>query len=701
MQTSIEWLNKYLSPANVTADEADEALTGAGFPIEARDDHQDDVVLDVELTSNRGDCLCHVGLAREVAAKTGRRLVAPAPKASASGPDVKSITSVQNTVGGLCPRFTARVIRNVKVGPSPAWLVKALERIGQRTINNIVDASNFVLHELGHPSHAFDLDTLAEKRLVVRYAKKGERLIALDAKEHKLIESDLVVADANRAVSLAGVIGGLDTGVTNDTKDVLIEVATWEPLTIRATARRLAITTDAGYRFERKVDPRDIQWASDRLCELILDLAGGELCTGMIDELGAATPAPITVNLRPERCNQIVGIDIPTDRMASLLTTVGFKVERQNDALRCTVPHHRPDVTREIDLIEEVARLHGYDAIHVADTVETHLNLKHPAEWARREEATARIGAVLTGQGFYETVTFSFLDKPQAEMFTPKGVRLLKVDEERRKATPYLRPSIIPSLLSCRRANQDARLERAEGIRLFEIASVFGEQDDGKAFARKTIEHRNLEMYADAPVGGGGKLHERLQEAVRRVRGAIEETVSALGGQGNEVSIEPTNENFMPALEGETVGIIRINNKHAGYITTLSKSTISVWGLDQPGAAAVVNLQTLIDLYPPTVTVRELPRFPSIERDLSLVVDESITWKRIADEITELNLNLFDGLRFIGVYRGKQAGAGKKSVTLRIRFRDDERTLRHEEVDAPVDRAVKHLAAALGAELRA
>lgn len=699
MQTSIHWLNKYLNPGDATPDEVDEALTGAGFPIESRDDQSDDVVLDVELTSNRGDCLCHVGLAREVAAKTGRTLQAPRSTPEATGPNVGTITSVQNTVGALCPRFTARVIRNVSVGPSPAWLVSALERIGQRTINNIVDASNFVLHELGHPSHAFDLDALGEKRLVVRHAREGERLIALDAKEHKLIERDLVVADARRAVSLAGVIGGLDTGVTEKTKNVLVEVATWEPLTIRATARRLGISTDAGYRFERRVDPRDLEWASDRLCELILDLAGGELCTGMIDELGSPIGASEPIELRASRCNRIIGIDIPVRRMSDLLSAVGFAIEVRADVLVCVPPNHRPDVTREIDLIEEVARLHGYENIRVADTVETHLDLKHPPEWARREQATARIGQVLTGQGFYETVTFSFIEKSQAELFTPRSVRLLKVDEERRKATPYLRPSAIPSLLSCRRANQDARLERAEGVRLFEIASAFGEEDDGKALARKTMEMRNLDLYADAPASG--KLHERLQEGVRRVRGAIEEIASALGGQGVRIDIEPSDEVFMPALEGETFGRVMINGVAAGFITTLSMKSISAWGLDQPGAAATVHLQTLIDLYPPTVAVRELPRFPAIERDLSLVVDEGVAWRRIEREILGLALEHFDGLRFIGVYRGKQAGTGKKSVTLRARFRDEQRTLRNEEVDPAVERVVKHLGSVLGAELRA
>ncbi len=706
MLTSIAWLNKYLNPADAKADEVDAALTGAGFPIESRDDRADDVVLDVELTSNRGDCLCHVGLAREVAAKTGRALVLPRPAVRATGQDVSKVARVENRVGALCPRFTARVIRGVKVGPSPRWLVESLERIGQRTINNVVDVSNFVLHELGHPSHAFDLDTLADRRLIVRHAHGGERLIALDGKEHTLVERDLVVADAKRAVSLAGVIGGLDTGVTERTVNVLLEAATWDPLTIRATARRLGITTDAGYRFERRVDPRDLKWASDRCCELILDVAGGELCNGVIDELGGGTsPGATVVEMRASRCAQIMGIEVPVERMAQLLGAVGFKVDVRKGAgagagavLHCIVPNHRPDVTREIDLIEEVARLHGFDAIRVAEKVETHLGLRHPPEWERRERATARIGQVFTGLGFYETVTFSFLEKRQAEMFRPKGVRLLKVDEERRKATPYLRPSVIPSLLSCRRANQDARLERPDGVRLFEIASSFGEADDGEAYGRKTIEIRNLELYADAPAAG--KLHERLQEAARRVRGAIEEVVDALGGQGGRVEVIPGGEPFMEALEGESFGAVKINGAHAGYIATLGGKVIEAWGLEQPGAAAVVNLNMLIELYPPKVTVRELPRFPSIERDLSLVVDEGVAWDRIAREIAGLSLEHFDGLRFVGVYRGKQTGAGKKSVTLRIRFRDDQRTLRHEEVDAPVNRAVQHLGAAVGAELR-
>ncbi|MBN8644759.1 MAG: phenylalanine--tRNA ligase subunit beta, partial [Planctomycetes bacterium] len=514
MLTSVRWLNSLLEPGTLTPDEAEARLTAHSFPIESRADAPGgDCVLDVEVTSNRGDCLCHLGLARELAASTGRRLKVPAP-----GPalrhgttEVDSITSVLNHVTDVCPRFTARVIRGVKIGPSPAWLVQALEAVGQRSINNVVDVSNYVLHELGHPSHTFDLNTLSGKRLVVRYAKEGEAFTALDKKAYTLKATDLVVADADRAVSLAGVIGGLETGVTERTTDVLLELATWDPATIRRAARRLGIRTDASHRFERTVSAGDLEWASARCAELILQVAGGEICDGMID--AGAAPSRGVVSLRPARITHVLGKEIDPAEVRRLLDTIGIEVSGSSP-LSCTIPHHRPDLTREIDLIEEIARLHGLDNFAIADALSVRLDLNQPRAWEHREKATDVLAAALTGLGYFETVTFSFSPREHAELFVPAGLRLLKVDEARRPGTPYLRPSIVPSLLTCRRANQDAlvRPEHGGGVRLFELASVFAEEDE-KTNARKTRQQRHLGLLIDA-----GHDHETNQRALRAVR---------------------------------------------------------------------------------------------------------------------------------------------------------------------------------------
>ncbi|MBL8745537.1 MAG: phenylalanine--tRNA ligase subunit beta [Phycisphaerae bacterium] len=705
MLTSVAWLNRYLHPATVNADEAEHVLTHVGFPIESKEAlPSGDTRLDVELTSNRGDCLCHVGLAREIAAATGRALVMPkSSPVKPSATKASSVTSVENQLAaGGCPRFTARVIRGVKVGPSPKWLAEALESVGLRAINNVVDVTNFINLELGHPCHVFDLNALAGKRLVVRHARKDESVTALDGRKHAMRPDEMVVADAEKAVSIAGVIGGLDSGVTERTTDVLFEMATWDPIAVRRAARRLDIRTDASHRFERYVDARDLEWASLRGASLIAELSGGELLDGMIDARGTIQPRTEVV-LRVSRCEHLLGIHVPADRITALLRSIGVEVDAEGSGaggvLRCSIPHHRHDLTREVDLIEEVGRLNGFDKIELAPMLDVHLELSHPDDWAKREKAMGELSRVLTGAGFFETVTFSFIAQREAEMFRQAGQRLLKVDEERRKGGPYLRPSVIPSLLTCRRANQDGQVRPAGGVRLFECASTFAERDDGRTFGRMTEERRVLTLLADAPAGLHGP--EARQAALRLVRGAVETVALALGGPGTIVEVDPVaGPHSFAALEDETEASVKINGVAVGLAATVSGRTLQQWGLETPLAVAEVSLQSLIDLYPPRAVARELPRFPGIERDLSVIVAEEVAWGRIAHEVLGLRPALMERLDFVGVYRGKQIGIGRKSVTLRMTFRDPERTLRHEEVDPQVAGVVSRLAQAVGGEVR-
>ncbi len=707
MLTSVKWLNRHLEgPAGpVSPDEADEVLTNVGFPIEGREDvASGDIQLDVELTSNRGDCLCHFGLAREIAAATGRSLLPPEIKnesAVTPGPGTAaSVTSVDNQLAasGDCPRFTARVIKGVKVGPSPAWLVELLEAVGQRSISNVVDVTNFVLMEMGHPCHVFDLNTLAEQRLVIRGARAGEKLTLLDEAEYTLAEGEMVVADAERAVSLGGIMGGLDTSVTAKTTDVLLEMATWNPVRVRNCARRLGLRTDASHRFERYVDARDIDRACLRAAELIAELAGGKLIDGMIDE--GSAPAPLTsVDMRVARCEHLLGIRVETAEMVRLLETIGLGIDLQGSGpdavLRCTIPPHRHDLTREADLIEEVARLNGFDKIGVAPSLDVHLELDHPEDWALRERAMRELSRVLTGLGFYETVTFSFASQAESELFLPEGLRLLKVDEERRKGAPYLRPSVVPSLLTCRKANQDGQVDLDGGVRLFETASVFAEIDDAESFGRQTIENRNLALLVDAPGKAEGRQH-----AMRVLCGAIASVVRAMGGPDAKLAIEPSDKQFAPVCKGETLASVSINGTHAGYVLTIAGPTLKQWDLDEPVVVSEINLDALIALYPPRALAHELPKFPAIRRDLSLIVDEPVTWSRIESTIAGANPEMLTGVEFVGVYRGKQVGSGRKSITLQLEFRAADRTLRHEEVDGPVESIVARLRSSLNAELR-
>lgn len=715
MNISVRWLNEYLQPANVTAEGAERALTNAGFPIESHTDLPDgDVRIDVEVTSNRGDCLSHIGLAREIAAATGRTLRLPAVPARTSGGGeggAESAVAVDNRIPDRgCRLFTARVIKGVKIGPSPAWLVRALESVGLRSINNVVDVTNFVAFEFGQPTHVFDLATIrrgpsGKPTIVVRHAQDGEKLRLLDGSTVTLKAGDLLVCDGDgsRPVSLAGIMGGEETEVTDATVDVLLEAATWDPGTIRRTARRLNLRTDASYRFERLVDPRTIDLPARRAAALIQELAGGTLLGGVV-EAGAAPQPPERIILRPERIAQVLGTQIPIGEVVRILTAHEIAVEGNGaagGALRCTVPPWRPDLTREIDLIEEVARTHGLDKVPVHERLPVRVAPPQAEERAQRI-----LGEVLTGLGFFETVTFSFVSPKEAKPFVPKGMSTLQVADERRKDSGVLRPSILPSLLACRKANQDGGVRQAAGVRLYETAAVFGELPGAKGAQRGTeIENRNLALIADAAFPQGAKGAEQRQSAIRLIRGAIEALAAALGGTGATVvefrPATPPWDAFDPAASAEVV----LNGKPIGVMGLISAAVQRQFDLATPVAAAEVNLPALLALYPPKASVTALPAFPGIERDLSLVVSETQPWARIESVVRSANPKFLEpgtaGVEFIGVYRGQQIGQGKKSVTLRLRFREPTRTLRHEEVDSEVTAVIAAAKEQLGAELRA
>jgi phenylalanyl-tRNA synthetase beta chain len=747
MNISVRWLNEYLTPGNITPEAAERVLTDVGFPIESitpvGEGENADTLLDVEVTSNRGDCLSHVGLAREIAAASGRRLKLPAVRAMNPGPgEAGKVVSLDNRVSatGQCPLFTLRVIKGVKVGPSPAWLVRALESVGKRSINNVVDVTNYVAGEFGQPSHVFDLKTIAKgtpphegkPRVIVRTAAKGEKLTLLDDRVVELGEADVVIADATRAISLAGIMGGKETEVTSATTDVLLEVATWSPLAVRTTARRLGIRTEASHRYERWVDPRSIDVPARRAAGLIAELCGGTLVDGWVTAGSEMYPTK-PIMLRAARCRGVLGANVTSAEMTKVLRAheVEVSVEAVSGAvggvagggsadgddviLRCVPPGWRPDLTREIDLIEEVARTHGLDRVPVKETVRVRV-----AAPQGRESADRAIAHTLAGLGFYEAVTFSFVSRKAAAPALEKDTRTLEVVDERRKGDPVLRPSIVPSLLACRRANQDRGVwgdggEGGGGVRLFETASVFwqagGASGPGEQGAAKLDAHREavrLAMVADAvgvPGAASPGAHERRQLGVRLVKGALERVAAATGG--NKARLELVPDDSAPELyERGAAGRVRLvmrdggARRDIGWAGLVSAKTQAAYDLAAPVAAAEVDLEPLEALWPPAAKVEALPSFPDIERDLSLIVDEGEAWERIERLVHAAEPALLERVEFVGVYRGPQAGAGKKSVTLRMRFRDAARTLRREEVDPQVAAIVALAKREMGAAVR-
>ncbi len=677
MKISLAWLNNYLD-RSVEADQVEQVLTDQGLPIESRLEVGGDVMLDVEVTSNRSDCLSHIGLAREMAAGAGCALVEPdyTVSAASGGNTTNEFGGVRVEDAKRCSQYTARVIRGVKVGPSPAWLVQRLEAVGQRSVNNVADVTNFVLLELGQPLHAFDLAQLAGGRIVVRQARRGEAFVAIDGSRHELTSGMLVIADDREPVAVAGIMGGFGSRVTQKTVDVVLESAAFDPSSVRCTGRALKLSSESSFRFERGVDPMGVQRASARAANLICEVAGGHVA-GELIQVGGDAPQARQVTMRTRQCNELLGLRLTPAVIAELLERLGFEPRAEGDGERvvCTVPSYRLDVSREVDLIEEVARAHGLEAVPVQEKIHIVTRPVQPRVAARQS-----LGRVLVAHGYHETVTFSFLNEKHGRAFLTADEQVVSVDEQSRhvgtRAEPVLRPSVLPSLLACRKANQGAG---NTDVRLYECAAVWSRREG------KVIERNHLALLCDA--------HE-AQQTLRDVRGTVSELVERLAGN--------VGLSFVPAeLNGLTgAALIEISGQRLGRIGLIDEGRQRLFDLQVSVVIAELDLDALLDAYPPTRRVGGLPRFPAIERDLSVVVDERVRWGDIQGHVLATEPALLEDVAFLDVYRGKPIPKSKKSVSFRMLFRDPVSTLRHEQVDPQVAAVVQRLEIQVDAQLR-
>ena len=414
MIVSWNWLKDYV-PLDLSPAEVAERLMMAGLNLESIEPHGDDQAIDLEVTSNRPDCLGHIGVAREASVLFDKPLTIPLANVKSNGQPIEAVTSVAIECLDLCPRYVARVIRGVKIGPSPKWLRDRLEAIGITPINNVVDVTNYCLMESGQPFHAFDFDKLRGGRIVVRRAKPNEKLQAIDHNEYTLTSDMCVICDAERPIAVAGVMGGAATEISGSTTNVLIEVADFSSMSIRATARKLNLHSPSSYRFERGVDAHQMDWASRRCCELIQQVAGGELLEGSIWAGQPPVAEPTKVSLRTNQLRRILGIDIPATESHRILVALGLKPSSDQTETDGTkhylAPSWRRDLSREADLIEEVARIHGYDKIPEDVFVPLSLSQK-----SLTERVLDRIRDTLTAAGFFETITLTFVSSELAEL---------------------------------------------------------------------------------------------------------------------------------------------------------------------------------------------------------------------------------------------------------------------------------------------
>ncbi|HID95873.1 MAG TPA: phenylalanine--tRNA ligase subunit beta [Candidatus Latescibacteria bacterium] len=644
-----------------------------------------DVILDLEVTPNRPDCMSLIGVAREVSVVVGKPLKLPGCPVEEGSERVEELAAVEIEDTESCPRYSARVVRGVRVGPSPAWLARRLEMTGLRPINNVVDVTNYVLMELGHPLHAFDLDRLSGRRIIVRRAAKDEVITTLDSVWRRLDEDILVIADAERPVAVAGVMGGMDSEVTDQTKDVLLESAYFHPPVVRAGAKKLDLSTEASQRFERGADFNATVGALDRAARLIAELSGGVIARGVIDQYPKRLSPP-RIRLRPQRIGKILGVRIPRTRVESILTSLGCEVFRQEDTLQVCIPSFRPDLTREIDLIEEVARIYGYDRIPADERVSGSLGVEINA----KERMISRIRDILTGLGMTEVVTSSLIDPAALDLFVP-ATSWVRISNPASHQMSVLRPALLPSLLEVTAWNLNRKVE---GVKIFEVGRVFC--SSGSSGSSGSILERIQVGGAITGVRKGQSWGEGTIEVdFFDIKGIVEMTLERIGCEKVEMRhLEDGIYESSQAVE------VYVDGQGLGTLGMVSPDILARFDMSQPVYGFSLDLDALLNCCKRGKRYRPLPRFPAAHRDIAVIVDDHVEAEKVAQVILSVDPILTESVDLFDVYRGGQIPAGKKSLAFSLRFRSPERTLSDEEVDQLFGRIVDRLQKDFGARLR-
>jgi phenylalanyl-tRNA synthetase beta chain len=678
MLVSFDWLKQYV-PVDMPAEELARRLMFAGLNDDGVTKVGGDFCMNLEVTSNRPDCLGIIGIAREASVLLGKPLSLPKAEPPTGKVRVNELAKVALECPELCPRYTARVIRGVKIGPSPAWMVSRLATIGVAAINNVVDITNYVLFECGQPLHAFDLAKLASRQIIVRQALPNEKFLAINHKEYELDKSVCVIADAKHAVALGGVMGGADTEVSAGTTELLIEAAEFDSLSIRNTARKLGLHSDSSYRFERALDPAGVDWASRRCCELILELAGGDLAEGVID-VGRKPVERPSVTLRFSQLKRILGIEVPQDEARRILTALGNR-EVQADAQHVEVipPTWRRDLDREIDLVEEVARVHGYDKIPEDASVPM-----FPSHRSDEDRVLGKIRHVLTAAGFDEAMTLSAVDAAWSDAFSPwTDAPPLVANMPVLRRAEQLRRSLLPSLLGARRTNET---QSNPVIELFEIAKIY-------------LPNAKAGALPDEPLmlglTSGGDY--------RAVKGAIEALVTALNPRA-ELKVLPTKQNLLDSEQACELRVSSSNTKEVllGYLGQVSNTGLKTFELRAPTNVAELNVAVLAQIANLTPQYTPLPVYPAVTRDLNFVADEAVTWADVAKTVRETARPELEELTFVDVYRDEaRLGKNKKSLLMTLTLRSSDGTLTNEQADAVRERVVAAVKTRHGGELRA
>jgi len=636
-----------------------------------------ETVLEFEITSNRPDCLSVLGIAREASATLKSKFKKPEIKVKEEGDEAHKYASVEIQAPDLCKRYAARIIKDVKIMPSPKWMRDRLRAAGVRPINNIVDITNYVMLELGQPMHAFDLEYLDDRKIVVRRAFDGEVIKTLDDQDRKLDSSMLMIADGKKAVAVAGVMGGANSEITENTKTILFESANFDGISVRLTAKKLGMRTEASSRFEKGLDVENVITALDRAAQLVEELGAGTVCKGIIDCYPEKYEQR-TVAFSPERINALLGTSISKDEMVEIFARLELEVDEENMVVK--VPSFRSDIEREADLAEEVARFYGYNNIKAT-------LLEGKATTVGRKTYKQRIEDIVINTmlccGLYETYTYSFTSPKVFDM-----MRLPKDSELRRAVVisnplgedySVMRTTTIPDMLRCLSTNYNRRVEEAK---LFEFSYVYLPVEND--ITQLPEEKRTL------TVGMYGNLD------FYDLKGIIEELMAVLGIDKCEYIPEKNNPAFHP---GRTANLV-VNGEIIGTIGQIHPEVAKKFECPDETYIGIVDFMSLVKNSSLSSEYKPLPKYPAVTRDIAMLVKDEIMVKQIEDIIRQSSGKILEEIKLFDVYKGKQVPEGMKSVAYSITFRAEDRTLTDDDVNKVMDKILNNLKEKLGAQLR-
>lgn len=672
----------------------------------------DDVLYEISITPNRADCLSHLGIAREIAAYFNVPLRKPVAAIAAHHLDnttTRDHITVRIDDPEVCWRFAARVVRGVKIQPSPEWLQNRLRACGQRPINNVVDVTNYVMLECGKPIHAFDLDKVAQRTLIVKRAADGERFTTLDGKERSLDSTMTMVTDAERSSAVGGVMGGQISEISDETLNVCIESAIWQPSSIRRTAKKLGLSSDAAYRFERGVDMETVVYAADRAAQLIAEIAGGSIATEGID----VYPTPKTqhqATVRYARATMLIGKSIPAAEQRSLLERLGCTVTAFDDqTMTVNIPTHRVDVETETDLIEEIARLHGYDNIQPDVTSRVNLSGERTPKALAPIAQSRSVADVLRTNGFHEIITQNMIDPKSAAAFAHHPVTIANALGEELSC---MRPSLIPSMLKV--IERNVRFGQKH-LRLFEVGTVFSRAaaDEATFITGFKEQQQVIVALAGSALGERGSDHSHkhwsgTERAVDfyDIKGVLESLATHVRLHQTAFRVAENVGAMYPLMSAHCIELTApFAGKHAvvGFAGEVSSKALKQYGVEIPVFVAVLHLWMLPNAEIAPRTYAAVSPYPSVVRDVAFVLDAATEAERVRSAIISSGGALLRSVRLFDVFvgaEGKSVGAGKKSLAFALEYNSPEKTLADADVDASISAIVKTVSTEFSAHLR-